>query len=115
VALEFKAFGRLPGAFIRFYVEEVPFETICRSLDGLGREATARCVFGYYDGKNLHFFEGSMNGTIAEHPRGERGYGWDKIFIPQGYTQTRAEMNEADDEKTYTTIKPFAQLRDFLK
>ena len=114
VALEFKALGRLPGTFIRFFVDEVPFEAICRMLDGLSREATARCVFGFYDGQELHFFEGSMNGTIAEHPRGEHGYGWDRIFIPKGYTQTRAEMSEVDDEKTYTIIKPFSQLREFL-
>ena len=114
VSLEFKALGRLPGTFIRFYVDEVPFETICRTLDGLTREATARCVFAYYDGREMHFFEGGMNGVIADHPRGERGYGWDKIFVPEGYIQTRAEMDEADDERTYTTIKPFAQLREFL-
>ena len=46
VSLEFKALGRLPGTFIKFYVEEVPFETLCRTLDGLSRDATARCVFG---------------------------------------------------------------------
>lgn len=114
VALEFAALGRLPGTFIRFYVDEVPFDTICRTLDGLSRNAVARCVFGYFDGSDMHFFEGHMAGTIAEHPRGDHGYGWDKIFIPEGYVQTRAEMNEADDVKTYTTIKPFAQLRAFL-
>jgi inosine triphosphate pyrophosphatase len=114
VALEFSALGRLPGTFIRFYVDEVAFETICRTLDGLSRKAVARCVFGYYDGMTMQLFEGYMNGMIAEHPRGKRGYGWDQLFIPEGYTQTRAEMNEADDKATYTTIKPFAALRDFL-
>lgn len=115
VALEFKAFGRLPGTFIRFYVDEVPFETICRSLDGLDRAATARCVFGYYDGQHLELLEGSMDGSIAEHPAGKSGYGWDQLFIPEGYTQTRAEMNESDDQKTYTTIKPFAKLKAYLE
>jgi non-canonical purine NTP pyrophosphatase (RdgB/HAM1 family) len=115
VALEFKALGRLPGTFIRFYVDEVPFETICRTLDGLDRAATARCVFGYYDGKQLELFEGFMNGSIAEHPAGENGYGWDRLFIPERYNITRAEMNEEDDRKTYTTIKPFAKLKTFLE
>ncbi len=115
VSLEFEALGRLPGTFIRFYVDEVPFETICRTLDGLSRNATARCIFGYYDGTTLEFFEGSLQGIIADNPRGEHGYGWDKLFIPQGYTQTRAEMNQADDKKTYLTIKPFDQIKAFLE
>ena len=114
VSLEFKALGRLPGAFIKFYVNEVPFKTICRTLDGLDRSATARCVFGYYDGTELTYFEGSLGGKIADHPRGDNGYGWDKIFIPEGYTKTRAELDEAEDRATYLKIKPFAELKQFL-
>jgi non-canonical purine NTP pyrophosphatase (RdgB/HAM1 family) len=115
VSLEFVAFGRLPGTFIRFYVDEVPFETICKSLDGLDRGAIARCTFGYYDGKRLEFFEGSLKGRIADLPAGDNGYGWDKIFIPDGYRVTRASLDEADDKATYMQIKPFAKLKAFLE
>ncbi len=115
VSLEFSALGRLPGTFIKFFVDEVPFETICSMLNDKTRKATARCVFGYYDGNDLQLFESSLDGEIAESPSGENGYGWDKIFIPQGYTQTRASLNEEDDRKTYLKIKPFAQLKSFLE
>ena len=113
-SLEFEALGKLPGPFIRFFVDEVPFETICSMLDGKTRKATARCVIGYYDGKNLELFEGSLGGEIAESPAGDNGYGWDKIFIPEGYSVTRAQLSEEDDQKTYLQIKPFAQLKSFL-
>ena len=115
VALEFSALGRFPGTFIKFYVEEVPFEVICRTLDGLSRDAVARCTFGYYDGQDVKFFDGSLRGLIAEHPSGDKGFGWDKIFIPEGYSMTRAEMDEDNDKSTYLKIKPFAQLKAFLK
>lgn len=114
VALEFSALGRFPGTFIKFLVNEVPFETICRMLDGLSRDAVARCVFGYYDGTEVVFFEGSLNGVIADHPAGDNGFGWDKIFIPEGYGVTRAELSKEDDQKTYMMIKPFADLRQFF-
>jgi inosine triphosphate pyrophosphatase len=114
VALEFAALNGLPGPFIRFFVEEVPFETICSMIDGKTRKATARCVFGYYDGKDLKLFEGKLDGEIPEKPAGEKGFGWDKFFIPEGYKVTRAELNEEDDRKTYLQIKPFAQLKEFL-
>lgn len=115
VSLEFSALGRLPGTFIKFYVEEVPFETICRTLDGLSREATARCTFAYFDGQEITFFEGSLSGGIAEHPEGENGFGWDKIFIPEGYEVTRASLSEEDDKLTYLKIKPFEKLKAFLE
>ena len=115
VALEFTALGRLPGTFIKFYVEEVPFETICRTLDGLDRGAIGKCGIGYFDGNEVSYFEGQLPGTIAEHPAGANGFGWDKIFIPEGYDKTRAQLTENDDRKTYLLIKPFEKLKAFLE
>jgi len=115
VSLEFEALGGLPGPFIRFFVERVPFETICAMVNGKTRRAMARCVFGYYDGKHLKMFEGSLGGEVAGAPAGENGFGWDKIFIPDGYKVTRAQLSEENDIKTYLQIKPFVELKAFLQ
>ena len=115
VSLEFEALGRLPGTFIRFYVDEIPFEIICRTLDGLCRNATAKCVFGYYDGETMELFEGRLAGTIADHPKGSGGFGWDSIFIPQGFNITRAEMTTDQYKIIYPIIKPIAKLKSFLE
>lgn len=116
VALEFEALGDLPGPFIKFFIEKMPLELICSMIaNGLSRKATARCVFGYFDGKELELFEGHLNGEIPEKPSGNNGYGWDKIFIPEGYKTTRASLGEEDDKKTYLKIKPFAQLKTYLE
>lgn len=114
VSLEFEALHGLPGPFIRFFVDNVPFETICSMVGGENRRATAKCVFGYYDGQKLELFEGGLNGKIAEAPTGEGGYGWDKIFIPEGYSVTRAELDEKSYYETYSKIKPFNQLKEFI-
>lgn len=115
VSLEFEALGRLPGTFIKFFLEEMSFETICSLLDGKSKTATAKCVFGYYDGDKVRLFEGMLEGTIADQPSGDNGFGWDKIFIPNGYKVTRASLDEDDDSKTYLQIKPFEQLKAFLE
>ncbi len=116
VSLEFEALGGLPGPFIKFFVEKVPFETICSMIGGgLTRKATARCVFGYFDGEDLELFEGSLGGEIAEKPSGNNGYGWDKIFIPEGYTITRASLDEEGNQKTYLKVKPFSKLKKYLE
>lgn len=114
VSLEFEALRSLPGPFIRFFVDNVPFETICSMIDGKTRRATAKCAFGYYDGKTLKLFESSLGGEIAKTPAGENGYGWDRIYIPDGYTVTRAQLSGEDDQKTYLQIKPLAALKEFL-
>ena len=118
VALSFAALGNLPGPFIKFFVEAPDgLEKLCRMLDGFDdRRATASCVFGYYDGEQVKLFRGDLSGEIATSPCGDNGYGWDKIFCPDGYGgRTRAELNSEEDAATYAAIKPIAQLRDFLK
>lgn len=114
VSLEIETFGGFPGPFIRFFVELIPFETICGMVTGKSRKATAKCVFGFYDGQDLKMFEGSLPGEIAETPVGDKGFGFDKFFIPKGFSVTRASLNEEDDRKTYLQMKPFEQLKNYL-
>ncbi|GAB0174338.1 MAG: XTP/dITP diphosphatase [Candidatus Altimarinota bacterium] len=114
VSLEFVALRRLPGTFIKFFIGEIPYEEICRLLDGKNRGAVARCAYGYFDGNTLQYFEGSMNGAISDHPGKDNGFGWDRIFIPEGYTTIRSELSEEDYKKVYLKIKPIEKLREYL-
>lgn len=52
----------------------------------------AKTVVGYVDGQRIHLFEGVVNGTIADKPRGDRSFQWDCVFIPDGYKETFAEL-----------------------
>ncbi len=116
VSVDFIAFGRLPGTFIRHFLDELGLEKICRLLDPFDdRSVVARGTMAYYDGENVKIFQSQLAGTVPEHPRGPEDFGFDPIFIPDGYTETRAEMNEADDHKTYLQIKPIKEVASFLK
>jgi len=115
VSLEFTALGRLPGPLIKWFLEELELDQICALLDGKDRSATGRCMFGYYDGTRLEFLEGVLPGRIADKPAGDNGFGWDKIFIANGYNVTRALLGEEDYQKVYLQIRPFAQLKKFLE
>jgi non-canonical purine NTP pyrophosphatase (RdgB/HAM1 family) len=114
VSLEFEAFGRLPGTFIKHFIDEIGLEGLCRLLDGKSRKATARCAFGYTDGNQEKYFEGSAPVTIAQSPAGEFGYGWDKIAIHDGFAITRAQMTKEDNERMYLQVKPIEKVREFL-
>lgn len=115
LSLEFEGLNGLPGTFVKFFLETLPLQDICDLLKGKTRIATVKSVIGYKDGDQTKLFEQVSCGTISETPRGSGGFGWDPIFIPDGYNQTRAEMNEEDDEITFKALKPFGALREFLQ
>lgn len=117
VALEFTALGGLPGPFIKFFVEAPNgLERLCRILDSFDdRSAVAACVFGYYDGQQVKLFRAELGGVIAKHPVGNGGFGWDKIFCPDGYEgKTRAELTPSEDADTYLLFKPIDAVHQFL-
>lgn len=118
VTFTYEAWGELPGSFVKFFVEaDDGAEKMCRMLDGFeNRRAEGRCTFGYFDGDELSIFSGTVQGVVAEHPRGTGGYGFDRIFEIDGSNgRTAAELNETEYDTYYTTIKPFAQVRAFLE
>jgi XTP/dITP diphosphohydrolase len=55
--------------------------------------------------------EGRAKGSIALHPRGGNGFGWDVIFIPEGETRTFAEMGEAEKNARSHRARSFSALR----
>jgi XTP/dITP diphosphohydrolase len=59
------------------------------------RRARFRCVLAVArDGHVLATFEGVVDGKIAERPRGSHGFGYDPVFIPDGFEETFAELPE---------------------
>lgn len=68
-----------------------------RVQDELGASANRRAYFVSVlsfaePGKPIRSFEGRVHGTLAWPPRGTRGFGYDPIFLPEGYTETFGEM-----------------------
>ena|SRR2546421_910952 len=115
-ALVFTAMGRLPGTFVKHFLEEIGNEGLCRLANGLThRTAVASVTYAYCDGPRVHFFDASVEGTIASTPRGTHGMGWDPSFIPKGSAKTFAEMT--DDEKKQFSARAVAikKLREYLQ
>lgn len=66
------------------------------------------------DGKT-EFFEGRVDGVITMEKRGEGGFGYDPIFIPDGYDKTFAELGEDIKNKISHRAKAIAALCEYLK
>jgi inosine triphosphate pyrophosphatase len=114
--LAFTALGRLPGPFIKWFIEELNYPGLVKLLDGYeDRSAYGVCCYALFDGKDMRFFEGDMHGTIAREAKGSGGFGFDPVFINDGYTITRAEMTEDDYANTSYRKKALDKLIAYLK
>ena len=61
------------------------------------------------------FFEGRMDGTITQEPRGQSGFGYDPVFVPESHTKTFAEMPDEDRNVLSHRGRAFQQLYTYLK
>jgi len=115
-SLTFKALGRLPGPLIKWFLTELDNAGLCKLLNGYeDRSAVAEVCFGLYDGKELRMFEGEARGSVAPIPRGERGFGWDPVFIPEGHTKTWGEMDPEEQKDTSMRRIALKKLEAFLQ
>ena len=57
------------------------------------RNAHFRSVFCFADGDTMFTVDGIIEGKIIDHERGSGGFGYDSIFVPNGYTETFAELS----------------------
>ena len=115
-SLIFHALGRLPGPLIKWFLIEIDNTGLCNILDNFSdRSALAEVCFGLYDGKELKTFEGQAKGSIAKSPRGERGFGWDPIFIPEGHSKTWGEMDTEEQKETSMRRTALKKLEAYLK
>ena len=57
------------------------------------RNAYFTTVLCYHDGKNVHYFEGRIHGTITTKKIGTQGFGYDPIFTPNGSNKTFAQLS----------------------
>ena len=60
-------------------------------------------------------FDGRVDGTLVWPPRGERGFGYDPMFVPAGYEQTFGEMDQAEKHRISHRARAFAKLAAALK
>lgn len=79
------------------------------------RTARFRTVISLHLDGEQHFFEGSIEGKIIDDLRGENGFGYDPIFIPEGYSVTFAEMNLEEKNKISHRAIAVRKLADFLQ
>ena len=96
--LEVDALNGEPGVYSARYAGEPSntqrnIEKLLENLKGKeNRKAQFTTVIAVILNNETHFFEGAISGQIIDNQRGEGGFGYDSVFIPDGYDKTFAEL-----------------------
>lgn len=118
--LEVEALGGAPGVYSARYAgeahdSEANMRKLLHDLEGVeNRKAQFRTVFALIIGGKEHLFEGSVQGEIIKTRRGTSGFGYDPIFVPEGYTHTFAELGDEVKNKISHRAVATAKLCKFL-
>lgn len=126
--LEVDALDGAPGVHSARYADgeghdsEANMQKLLRELDGKTRRtAHFRTVIALLlapesgaDEPTVHLFEGRVDGTIATAKRGTAGFGYDPLFVPDGYNESFAELGTEVKNTISHRARAVARLCEFL-
>ena len=121
--LEVFALTMQPGVYsARYAGEHVSYEDnnqkLLRELQTIPaseRGARFRCVAAFVNSTTQKTTEGICSGTIIQELRGAGGFGYDPLFVPDGYTQTFAELPTEIKNSMSHRAQAFASMKEFLR
>lgn len=87
-------------------LKNVPFEQ---------RTARFRCELAYKDEKILKIFSGTVEGKIAYEIKGSYGFGYDPVFIPDGYNKTFGELGKEIKDRISHRAKALKKFSEWIK
>ncbi|MFH0816201.1 MAG: XTP/dITP diphosphatase [Methanobacteriota archaeon] len=110
-----EALKGFPGVYSAHAYKTLGWQGILKLLEGAeDRSARFECCAGLViDGKR-HIFTGVTEGSISEAPRGESGFGFDPVFVPNGTSMTFAEMDHSIKNRISHRGRAFSALMGHL-
>lgn len=104
--LEVEALDGAPGVYSARYAggeghdSEANMRKLLTEMQGkTNRKAQFRTSICLIEGGTEHLFEGVVKGEIIEEKRGDSGFGYDPVFMPEGYAETFAEMGSGEKNR----------------
>ena len=118
--LEVEALGGAPGVYSARYAgepkdDQANLQLLLQNLRGnANRRARFVTVLTYFAAGSYHSFEGEIQGSIVESPRGTQGFGYDPVFQPEKEHRTFAEMTLAEKNLIAHRARALEKFKNFL-
>lgn len=117
--LEVEALDGRPGVYSSRYADSDPerIAKLLKELEGCeNRKARFVCAISIaFNGEVIETFEGEVRGTITLEPKGEGGFGYDPVFLPDGYDQTFGELPPDVKNKISHRAMAFKKAMEFVE
>ena len=120
--LEVEALNGAPGVYSARYAggeghdSEANMRRLLKELEEKdNRKARFRTVIALILNGEVHQFEGTVEGHILREKRGSSGFGYDPVFVPEGYTESFAELGEEIKNQISHRARAVQKLAEFLK
>lgn len=114
------ALGGAPGVFSARYAgapsnDRRNNEKLLEQLEHIDdRRAYYECVICLVQHDDIHYFGGKCHGNIARQLEGEGGFGYDPLFVPEGFTKTFAQLDSSVKNEISHRAEALKKLVDFL-
>lgn len=118
--LEVEELGGKPGVYSARYAglnhdSNANMQKLLSEMEGIAnRRARFRTVIALIIKGKEYEFEGVVNGVIAETPSGGSGFGYDPVFVPDGYQQSFAEMEAEEKNRISHRANALKNLKKFF-
>ena len=119
--LEVEYLDNKPGVYSARYAGEptnhaANIQKLLQELgDATNRNAAFKTVITLILDGNTYFFEGEIKGTITKELKGEGGFGYDPVFVPEGFEKTFAELGSEIKNSVSHRGRAIAKMLDFLE
>ena len=117
--LEVFALNGEPGIYSARYAptDKERIAKLLKNLEGKeDRRARFVCVIAIaFNGEVIETFEGEIRGTIGFEPKGDNGFGYDPVFIPEGEIRTFAELSSAEKNSISHRANAFRKAAEFVE
>lgn len=111
-----EVFNGFPGPLVKWFMKALDNEGVYKLIENFeNKKVEAKVILGLsLEGGEIEFFEGAISGSIVS-PRGENGFSWDKIFMPDGCDKTFAEMTLEEKNNISMRKIAFQRLKDYIQ
>jgi XTP/dITP diphosphohydrolase len=119
--LEVYALDGAPGVYsARYAGENATYDDNVNKLlsemeRAADRKARFRTVIAYVNTEGEYLFEGVCEGKIISEKRGEKGFGYDPVFVPDGFDQTFAELSSTEKNRISHRGRALQKFMEFIE
>lgn len=109
----FVEWNGLPGPYIKDFIKQLGYEKLAYLTKDKRAKTTCLIAFAKSE-KDIRLFKGEIKGKVAKS-KGDNGFDYDKVFIPDGYTKRFSEMSLDEKNKISHRRKAINKLKKYLE